>query len=219
MRASIHAPARGATGRHFAGSIAIFASIHAPARGATSPRQRAYPGPRCFNPRSRTGSDLNAVGPGRLDMLLQSTLPHGERPVQWAVFLLGESFNPRSRTGSDRARVQTSACSRRLQSTLPHGERRATVRFRGFRCGLQSTLPHGERRPADVRVVPAGCGFNPRSRMGSDVDEGLHAQRQLASIHAPARGATRARAATSSATTRFNPRSRTGSDAMSGAVR
>ena len=77
-------------------------SIHAPAWGATGrPRPSRTP-PTYFNPRSRMGSDVNAI-------------MHGE--------LSSENFNPRSRMGSDRSRRAPRVDRRGFQSTLPHGER------------------------------------------------------------------------------------------------
>ena len=78
---------------------------------------------------------------------------------------------------------------------------------------LQSTLPHGERRNGSTTWPRPGVRFNPRSRTGSDLgwmprpttpwplqstlphgerrDRRRHGRdRDLASIHAPARGAT-----------------------------
>ena len=54
---------------------------------------------------------------------------------------------------------------------------------------FQSTLPHGERRGKN-QIFAMATRFNPRSRMGSDVNgkEGL--DEFLVSIHAPAWGAT-----------------------------
>src|SRR5439155_5885781 len=101
---------------------------------------------------------------------------------------------------------------------------------------FQSTLPHGERRPQAVGGAILAVGFNPRSRTGSDsmvpVADSVvakmfqstlpHGERHAVvappvgvvcvSIHAPARGATVARRASTSERCCFNPRSRTGSD-------
>ena len=100
---SIHAPARGATTTTIKhdGSEAI--SIHAPARGATIANRNAESNVGNFNPRSREGSDkqiaieFSSVGisihaPARgatesersrfiTQLLFQSTLPRGERPL------------------------------------------------------------------------------------------------------------------------------------------
>ncbi len=142
-------------------------SIHAPARGATR-----FPGiksdqyrfqstlphgerhstrlffhrTRCFNPRSRTGSD---------------SICSGSRPSRYC-------FNPRSRTGSDKLSLEEGMYGQAFQSTLPHGERPAgdenalgdfwvsihapargathIIHTPFFRFRFQSTLPHGERR-------------------------------------------------------------------------
>ena len=99
---------------------------------------------------------------------------------------------------------------------------------------FQSTLPHGERHEAERRA-PKDKGFNPRSRTGSDADDGETVTWTLSvSIHAPARGATGPFWSTASdvwsfqptlphgerlgiqlmeaQAEGFNPRSRTGSD-------
>ncbi len=98
---------------------------------------------------------------------------------------------------------------------------------------FQSTLPHGER-PRGLRPLPDPCGFNPRSRMGSDREQQGQAKsirrfnprsrmgsdtltrvrrsRRAVSIHAPAWGATAGRGAEARRMVRFNPRSRMGSD-------
>ena len=76
--ASIHAPARGATRAKYAPVCQSGASIHAPARGAT------------LLTMFRSFADV-----------LQSTLPHGERPRYLRAASALMCFNPRSRTGSD----------------------------------------------------------------------------------------------------------------------
>ena len=54
--------------------------------------------------------------------------------------------------------------------------------------------------------------FNPRSRVGSDEENGLAKQPEGISIHAPAWGATRAISSFRPQNINFNPRSRVGSD-------
>ncbi len=77
---SIHAPAKGATGRRGGGTGMKCISIHAPAKGATPPYPKRPPCRCHFNPRSRKGSDLNiCINPSYLSY----------------------NFNPRSRKGSD----------------------------------------------------------------------------------------------------------------------
>ncbi len=57
IRVSIHAPARGATGRSTQEPCPRPVSIHAPARGATSIQEISRRRRGCFNPRPRTGGD------------------------------------------------------------------------------------------------------------------------------------------------------------------
>ena len=56
------------------------------------------------------------------------------------------------------------------------------------------------------------ASFNPRSRMGSDIDSGDLQPLWEVSIHAPAWGATGMSKKSRNPVTRFNPRSRMGSD-------
>ena len=191
----------------------------------------------CFNPRSRTGSDLGVRShcktgcqvsihaPARGATLLtclasallpwfQSTLPHGER-LSVALWLsLPGSFNPRSRTGSDLFSVPFHFIQSMFQSTLPHGERR---RYEWRHCLWQRVSIHAPARGATL----------------SQVEERFTIF--VVSIHAPARGATHTIGFPSHRATKFqstlphgerrrqgladlvgcghfNPRSRTGSD-------
>ena len=144
----------------------------------------------------------------------QSTLPHGER-------LCGHCWG--AHQGST------------FQSTLPHGERPTGLRISDVLELFQSTLPHGERQEvkSDIEYLlsisihaPAwgatrsrnhGIGvsiyFNPRSRIGSDVEAVAKQGFDLPiSIHAPAWGATCRYSEVFWRNFHFNPRSRMGSD-------
>ena len=110
-RVSIHAPARGATFNvpDSAPQGASVVSIHAPARGATRPLKTLAERSSCtwcFNPRPRTGGDLQAKGINarRGIGMFQSTPPHGGRPL-FSRRICAVSphccFNPRPRTGGD----------------------------------------------------------------------------------------------------------------------
>ena len=55
-------------------------SIHAPARGATVALDIISSIDDSFNPRPRTGGDPQSVANSRVDLLFQSTPPHGGRP-------------------------------------------------------------------------------------------------------------------------------------------
>ena len=186
-QASIHAPARGATVGHVAVGARKGASIHAPARGATLARpgkgircrlQSTLPHGerrvylirfavfRCFNPRSRTGSDDWFAMDASNKLMLQSTLPHGERRHAPRLPSCPRCFNPRSRTGSDETQKPPLPPA---QASIHAPARGATGKSGGV---------HGVKR------------FNPRSRTGSDAARAVKLTPYLASIHAPARGAT-----------------------------
>ena len=186
-------------------------SIHAPARGATRATvnnknkregfQSTLPHGerlrvklfkvtiRCFNPRSRTGSDMCKLLILLQATMFQSTLPHGERHHYSRGQPDSKRFNPRSRTGSDARNlrvprtypVSIHAPARgatyylmlycqvdMFQSTLPHGERHGFGQVFFKHSQFQSTLPHGERRRTRCWQTRIVC-FNPRSRTGSDV--------------------------------------------------
>ena len=142
---SIHAPARGATDIMPLGLPLNPVSIHAPARGATaqdaenrfmmlfqstlprgerrrptSDRRKPF---RCFNPRSRAGSDKRDMEKLTPFEKFQSTLPRGERPIIRHIFTKRHQF----------------------QSTLPRGERPGNGYLHVKLSKFQSTLPRGER--------------------------------------------------------------------------
>ncbi len=189
-----------------------------------------------FNPRSRTRSDTWFLRAWLMILMFQSTLPHEERQAEDAppldhlvsihapargatcsesVSSVGSTcFNPRSRTRSDDrpcpdggsrgvsihapARGATPSTGHFSFSTSfnPRSRTRSDRQHAAIHSeiwGFQSTLPHEERRPP-------GSWF---------------AHRVVVSIHAPARGATRAVPALYRRKIRFNPRSRTRSDLIS----
>ncbi len=166
-----------------------------------------------FNPRSHTGSDYEAAR---------------------EAYLLGVSIHAPTR-GATTGYVWNSD-DLMFQSTLPHGERLLGGISGAISGKFQSTLPHGER-PCARRHAGGQGGFNPRSHTGSDCGLPKHIKRQIVSIHAPTRGATREDALTAlqsmfqstlphgerpngfspfPTSTCFNPRSHTGSDPAEG---
>ena len=70
--------------------------------------------------------------------------------------------------GSDFTVKWVKTNSGKFQSTLPYGERRRLVPNGKVVKVFQSTLPYGERPRKDSGVT-VRYGFNPRSRMGSDL--------------------------------------------------
>ena len=169
MLASIHAPARGATRKiRFTPSADVLQSTLP--RGERLKWAEAWSCfQRCFNPRSRAGSDH--VGGKTYDSSI--------------------GFNPRSRAGSDHFIVKTVVKSLLLQSTLPRGERPLVTPSLTHCSRLQSTLPRGERRQqrkGQQGIVRASIHAPAR---GATIHIFIIPLTIYASIHAPARGATR----------------------------
>ncbi len=146
--------------------------------------------------------------------MFQSTRPHGARRLRGCRPCRPGRFNPRARTGRDPFLPRGPAISRQFQSTRPHGARRFGIRKALSPILFQSTRPHGARRRSSAACT-SGEGFNPRARTGRDawisarqrpsswfqstrphgarpVGPGRLGILRMVSIHAPARGATRA---------------------------
>ena len=125
--------------------------------------------------------------------MLQSTLPHGERRwiSQFRAVRCDASIHAPAR-GATILRV-FAVLVNQLQSTLPHGERHprhlVVQALRRFNPRSRT----GSDTAAVVCAI-AASSFNPRSRTGSDRPwPSATTTVQKASIHAPARGATRRR--------------------------
>ena len=148
----------------------VLISIHAPARGATTLVLR----------------DSNAI-----TISIHAPARGATRDVRREL-VVERYFNPRSREGSDARCKRRLTRDRKFQSTLPRGERRCEDHVNLMINEFQSTLPRGERQ-CNIAVVELDFYFNPRSREGSDLHLVLVPAIFEISIHAPARGATRAR--------------------------
>ena len=123
-------------------------------------------------------------------------------------------FNPRAHAGRDggsrpkqpgREPVSIHAPTRGATGVLRTG-RSASRPF-------QSTRPRGARRGAARWRSPTRSRFNPRAHAGRDTcQQGVIAPPDSVSIHAPTRGATRARQPGCVPTACFNPRAHAGRD-------
>ena len=146
---SIHASAREATSYGVGaewGEVQV--SIHASAREATLVTGGHTMSRISFNPRLRTGGDINGVGLQVLQGQFQSTPPHGRRPPSamasetkslfqstpphgrrrgtgWLPGVYIPGFNPRLRTGGDMYGDLCCMSCPEFQSTPPHGRRRS----------------------------------------------------------------------------------------------
>ena len=167
----------------------------------------------------------------------QSTRPRGARLVRRREHrVCGKRFNPRARAGRDLARGLSAEAGPLFQSTRPRGARHERPRRRDVRClvsihapargatrfrlsspyllaQFQSTRPRGARHvPFRLASYISPC-FNPRARAGRDPTKHIGSTlSNLVSIHAPARGATRAITSMTAKSWCFNPRARAGRD-------
>ncbi len=210
---STHAPVWGAT-RGRAASAGCSGSFNPRSRvGSDTSSGSAWPAPPRFNPRSRVGSD-RAGGPSqwltdgfnprsrvgsdlartRLDgglMLVSTQAPvWGATSCSRSSSTWAKGFNPRSRVGSDPVGEAMDLTRRMFQPTLPCGERQRRLRDRRLQVAVSTHAPVWGATAPYPRPRSPGAGFNPRSRVGSDV-------RVVARVDVHRR---------------FNPRSRVGSD-------
>ena len=158
--------------------------------GSDKARSRGVASCHRFNPRSHTGSDLMPL-PRRLrSFLFQSTLPHGERLYIERCTAPAPGFNPRSHTGSDSKSItlRTGKCSFNPRSytgsdvlgcqSIMVGQVSTHAPARGATCLVKGrkfisrVSTHAPARGATQLRFPKyilDLGFNPRSRMGSDL--------------------------------------------------
>ncbi len=192
-------------------------SIHAPARGATG-RVCGRPAHlRDFNPRSREGSDGRA---GSRDPLALRISIHA--PARGAT--VGNRLENRPELISIHApaRGATNArCKKMIKGQISiHAPARGATQIYGPLYDAIAISIHAPARGATSQPPFRCCRmryFNPRSREGSDLYVRLDGRQQVISIHAPARGATsRRQSGAIAGHGYFNPRSREGSDRGSG---
>ena len=144
-----------------------------------------------FNPRSRTGSDVFRRDVMRSWIVSIHAPARGATSAHGCGRLRAAGFNPRSRTGSDLSTVSDDFQVVLFQSTLPHGERQRPQPYSDRLTRFQSTLPHGERPvPCGVYRVPGVVSIHAPARGATRV-RAAHQGGAQVSIHAPARGATR----------------------------
>ena len=167
--------------------------------------------------------------------LFQSTLPRGERhgnaddfqrlisisihaPARGATVSVGalstspRNFNPRSREGSDSVLRPRSGKSDYFNPRSREGSDVCTMVAEASSARFQSTLPRGERRGAyRLKFFGFEISIHAPARGATRAIRKTDKQPQI-SIHAPARGATFERGEAGMSYQDFNPRSREGSD-------
>ena len=166
---SIHAPAWGATKVHVALEAISGVSIHAPAWGATSRRFHISYSFRCFNSRSRMGSDPTTMRLISTGLPFQFTLPHGERHLTQISARIG-------------ARVSIHAPA--------WGATAKQVVLRRPHAGFNSRSRMGSDVTVTRKELPVSVSIHAPA-WGATEETGLYSYALVVSIHAPAWGATR----------------------------
>jgi len=151
-------------------TLSIHVSIHAPAWGATFERRKFCQSTTSFNPRARVGRDKKSA----------------------AAKSLLSSFNPRARVGRDDLKIYYKLGNHEFQSTRPRGARLFTCSDNRIFCLVSIHAPAWGATPTTGRSsiqhlvsihAPAWGAtfarrkfcqsttcFNPRARVGRDVD-------------------------------------------------
>ena len=101
-------------------------------------------------------------------------------------------FNPRARMGRDTSSMRRLPCRSSFNPRARMGRDKMKIKTHFHNGGFQSTRPHGARHRS--RTQPSTpCRFNPRARKGRDEASNVVSSiKDAVSIHAPARGATKA---------------------------
>ncbi len=142
-----------------------------------------------FNPRTRTGCD-DVMIDVRLDVLFQSTHPHGVRPQFSCVLVIKWYFNPRTRTGCDlgnRVRIVQPEIS------IHAPARGATLDMFHYAVMTDISIHAPARGATSMSLLMIGQANRFQSTHPHGVRPGRRwktFRRQFISIHAPARGAT-----------------------------
>ena len=143
-------------------------SIHAPAWGATACVTQSKLAIRWFQSTHPHGVRLLPSMVTLAKVLFQSTHPHGVRRLNLFIDRLPMSVSIHAPAWG--ATVVSPTCS-------------------FCACGFQSTHPHGVRL-IHVFTCSTPTSFNPRTRMGCDLNTTIKYLFTIVSIHAPAWGAT-----------------------------
>ena len=138
-----------------------------------------------------------------LYVLFQSTRPRGARPGRHQRRFPPGGFNPRAREGRDICSMCRFCGISMFQSTRPRGARHELDKSPVTRLSFNPRAREG--RDAVFRLSDRpDAGFNPRAREGRDLKARSRSLAEIAvSIHAPARGATRAATRQTAQASRF----------------
>ena len=134
----------------------------------------------------RRSAPANPYAAGRF----QSTHPRGVRRCYAGPDRLDPAyFNPRTRVGCDCILQQPDRAAQMISIHAPAwGATQTSKKLQGLNL-FQSTHPRGVRPKREMQRYFL-CNFNPRTRVGCDVQLSAPYRRYDISIHAPAWGAT-----------------------------
>ena len=167
-------------------------SIHAPARGATIAGARRGASRVSFNPRAREGRDmwLGIDEPTKLCVSIHAPA-RGATARAIAATRRTDRFNPRAREGRD-AKIPSMLNNIKVSIHAPARGATRILWLLVLLCRFNPRAREG-RDAGHVRSGGREARFNPRAREGRDVPPvPWRRGAWIVSIHAPARGATRA---------------------------
>ncbi len=170
--------------------VATRVSTHAPARGATRSQSSSVSSSDSFRPTLPRGERHVVPAPEVTRMVFRPTLPRGERRWVRFEYIAWASFRP----------------------TLPRGERLDVRRGPGQLLDVSTHAPARGATPLRDFDRFGQCGFDPRSRAGSDRSARPTWPRPSSFDPRSRAGSDRHRRARCGVSGRFDPRSRAGSD-------
>ena len=125
----------------------------------------------CFNPRTRMGCDVPSLCLCSKDISFNPRTRMGCDPLKCAFILSASCFNPRTRMGCDMFIIAPSTIMETFQSTHPHGVRHPITRFYIlFHYVSIHALAWGATKKDRLGLMAIRC-FNPRTRMGCDLNK------------------------------------------------
>ena len=188
---SIHAPAKGATGRIRGDPLFPSISIHAPAKGATRCQSGCNFPSENFNPRSREGSDFSDKKTPLLSKAISIHAPAKGATFKYFAVFFSVKFQSTLPRRERQNILRITSIILLFQSTLPRRERPKTMTLKKKTCRFQSTLPRRERRfVATVLCAAREISIHAPAKGATCYQAGRPCDPMI-SIHAPAKGATR----------------------------
>ena len=171
--------------------------------------------PSNFNPRAREGRDLRHYVLGVVLFVSIHAPARGATAAYGTMGACAAGFNPRAREGRDPTRRTCAAARGRFNPRAREGRDPPLAMVGRHGLQFQSTRPRGARHGiAEDNHVAGAVSIHAPARGATRAYRTEVQPCTKVSIHAPARGATRRAAAGRRRSGRFNPRAREGRDAF-----